>query len=160
MSNIEPTWKGEVQLRRWSNSSTQGVQVTFALADEEELGPLTIKTGKRFYAVLVEMGDDEAPVQPQATEKPARAPRKDTRGPLCREACDYCAMPEFWDWLSDSLKVKRGEIDEARAASLLRVKCAITSRNDLDRDPLMADIFRDRIRVPFIKWQRQERQAA
>jgi hypothetical protein len=146
-----PTFSGEVQLRRWSESSTQGVQVTFALADSADLEPLKAKSGKRFMAVLVEIGDDELPVEPV---KPAR---KDTRGPLCREACDLCEMPDFWAWINNAYPEHIQS--EGEAKEWLCVALDIGSRKHLDEMPNAADRFISNIRIPFIRWQRSRRTA-
>jgi hypothetical protein len=148
MTDVQPLWQGEVQFRRYSDTSTQGQQIVFAVEDREALEPFIGKEGKRFMAVLVEIGDDEQPVQ---------QPRKDVRGPLCREACDYCAMPSFWEWLL----AERGKIDSSEPeakAWILRV-CDIKSRKELDTDRQAGDDFVKLVRVPFMRWQR-ERKAA
>lgn len=132
---MTPTFQGEVLMRRWSDSSTQGVQITFALPDADDLEPLKAKTGKRFMAVLVEIADDETPVQP---------PKKDTRGPLCREACDYCKDPAFREWL--------GVETEEQAAQFIRTECGVNSRKELDTNPSAKEIFRRNVRVLFLRW--------
>lgn len=144
---MTPTFQGEVQFRRWSDSSTQGVQVTFALPDSDALDPLKGMEGKRFMAVLVQIGDDEQPVQP--------TPRKDTRGPLCKEACDYCAMPSFWEWLI----AERGEADssEPEAKQWILRLCDIKSRKELDTDRQAGADFVSLVRAPFMRWQREQR---
>lgn len=138
--SLTPTFQGEVQFRRWSDSSTQGVQVTFALPDSADLEPLKHKAGKRFMAVLVEIGDDEQPVQPQ---------RKDTRGPLCREACDYCELPAFHEWC--------GADNAANAKSFILNVCGVTSRKTLDVNDRARDQFVAHIRRPFMQWQREQK---
>lgn len=141
----EATFKGEVQFRRWSDSSSQGVQVTFALPDSESLEPLKGLEGKRFMAVLVQIGDDEQPVPP--------TPRKDTRGPLCREACDLCAMPDFQQWAHAAADL-RGEPSESNAKDVVLGFCAVDSRKDLDTRATAAEKFRTLVRAPFMRWQR------
>lgn len=147
---MTPTFQGEVQFRRWSDSSTQGVQITFALPDSEDLEPLKAKAGKRFMAVLVEIGDDEQPVQ---------QPRKrDQRGPLCKEACDYCEMPAFQQWAAQG-----GGYDatEMGAKDMILDACGLEkSRKELDEKPASAAWFIEKVRVPFARWQRENRHAA
>ncbi len=139
-------------MRRWSDSSTQGVQITFALPDSQDLEPLKGKEGRRFMAVLVEIADDETPVQP--------APQKDTRGPLCREACDLCKMPEFQRWVYEC-EWAHGcdEPSEQNAKDVILMICGVRSRKDLDTNADAAADFRNRIRIPFMQWMRR-RQAA
>jgi hypothetical protein len=145
--SLTPAFEGEVQFRRWSDSSTQGVQVTFALPDSEALEPLKHKAGKRFMAVLVEIGDDEQPVQ--------QPPKKDQRGPLCREACDYCKLPMFRAWIKEACP-DYGIVDnEYSARQWVLDTCQIKSRADLDSDAEAADDFKRFVRLPFMKWQRE-----
>jgi hypothetical protein len=72
MSTITPTFSGEFQLAGWSESHNGGCKVTFWLADPSELDAfraMTVRKGQqaghRLAAVLVEIGDDEQPVQPE-----------------------------------------------------------------------------------------------
>lgn len=145
--NVQPSFQGEVQFRRWSDSSTQGVQVTFALPDSEALEPLKHMAGKRFMAVLVELGDDEQPVPP--------APRKDTRGPLCREACDLCRDPAFQAWVTNE---GFGATEEGAKAYVLEA-CEVQSRKDLDDDKAAGRRFVSRVRIPFFRWNYERRSA-
>jgi hypothetical protein len=146
-------FQGEIQLAGWSESHNGGCKVTFWLADSDELEAFRAMTvrkgntaGQRLACVLVEIGDDEQPV-----EQPA--PRKDTRGPLCREACDYCAMPEFRRYVSNRLN---GDFCDEQMAKdwILRQCCGIASRKELDSDPDAAALFVKCVRVPFMHWQR------
>jgi hypothetical protein len=142
--SLAPTFQGEVQFRRWSDSSTQGVQITFALPDSSDLEPLKHKAGKRFMAVLVEIGDDEQAVQP--------APKKDQRGPLCREACDYCGNAAFRLWVAE-VGSDPVSMDDAREW-ILNV-CGVLSRKELDAQPSAGERFIRMVRVPFMRWQRE-----
>jgi hypothetical protein len=146
MSAVQPLWQGEVQFRRYSDTSTQGQQIVFAVEDREALEPFIGKEGKRFMAVLVELGDDEQPVQ---------QPRKDTRGPLCREACDYCAMLEFRDWMQAAHGSIAGSENDAKLWLYARLK--VSSRKELDTDEMAGGRFVREIRVPFMRWQREQR---
>ena len=79
---MTPSFQGEVQFRRYSDTSTQGQQVVFAVEDREALEPFIGKEGKRFMAVLVEIGDDEQPVESKGRGK---------LGDLCWRAIQWCA---------------------------------------------------------------------
>ena len=143
---MTPTFQGEVQMRRWSDSSTQGVQITFALHDSEALEPLKHKAGKRFACVLVEIGDDEQPVEP-----PKAKP-----GPLCREAIDLCARSEFWEWIeADGVHCP----NEAGAKAFVLAACGVRSRKQLDEGGDPASLFIGNIRIPFLKHMRARRAA-
>jgi len=137
---MTPLFQGEIQLRRWSESSTQGVQVTFALADSDDLEPLKMKSGKRFMAVLVEIGDDETPVEPP----------KEPIGPLCKWLVMRCAEPEFWVWLES---VSPDPVRNAEdAATVVKFVMDIESRREIDNDQVKSAKFHRMIREPYQKW--------
>lgn len=148
---IKPSFSGEVQFRRYSDTSSQGQQIVLAVADREALAPFIGKEGKRFMAVFVEIGDDEQPVQ---TPEPVRV------GPLCREAVGLCQMPEFQRWAPEHTNSKQGDVfnEDACRQFILRV-CQIKSRKELDTLRYASDLFRTEIRVPFMKHMK-ERKAA
>lgn len=143
MNALTPTFQGEVQLRRWSESSTQGVQVTFALADSDDLEPLKIKSGKRFMAVLVEINDDETPVQPLS----------EPIGPLCKWLVLRCKEPEFWAFLGDEFRLGRATpVSDAECSSVVRSILMIESRKEVDANPEVEKTFHETIRQPYQKW--------
>lgn len=144
---MTPTFQGEVLMRRWSDSSTQGVQVTFALPDATDLDPLKAKTGKRFMAVLVEIGDDEQPVTGNpATEKKSR----EYLGDLCYRAVQWCNDPEFRAWLAERGDFY-GELTVKAAGEVICTWCEVESRKDLDTNPIAAEKFNRLIRGPYQK---------
>jgi hypothetical protein len=147
---VPTSFQGELQFRRYSDTSTQGQQIVFAVADREALEAFIGKEGKRFMAVLVELGDDEQPVPP--------TPRKDTRGPLCREACGYCAMPEFWLYLADTQGAE-GVHSEDAAKSWICTGLDINSRKELDSDRATGERFISIYRIPFMRYMREKGKA-
>lgn len=151
--SLKPTFQGEIQMRRWSDSSTQGVQITFGLPDSSDLEPLKAKAGKRFMAVLVEIGDDEQPVQ---------EPEKVKVGPLCSEAVSLCKTRDFWVWLAEVHGVAEvaEELSEEGAKRWVLRICGVKSRKDLDADRQAGQDFVNLVRIPFMKWQQQRRKAA
>lgn len=145
MSEPTPTFAGEVQLRRWSESSTQGVQVTFALAESSDLDKFKGLDGKRFMAVLVQIGDDEQPVEPGETRnKKEREPL----GDLCWRAVQWCKEPEFWRWMC-SMNLMCDSEDAA--SRFVKSVCGVGSRKDLDTDKEAARKFHQYIRGPYQK---------
>lgn len=147
VSTPVPTFTGEVQLRRWSESSTQGVQVTFALADSSDLDPLKAKSGKRFMAVLVEIGDDEQPVPP------ASQPRQRTEvGPICQWLVMRCNEPEFWNWLSFENPNAQPVKSAVAAGDLVKQILCVESRKEIDGDQRAEREFHKFIRGPYSKW--------
>jgi len=151
--SITPAFQGEVQLRRWSESSTQGVQVTFALAESADLDKFKGLDGKRFMAVLVQIGDDEQPVLPNPLiSKQSANPRsaREPLGDLCWRAVQWCKEPEFWGFLRREFG---GEVkSELGAKQVLESICTITSRKELDIDQVAARKFNQLIRAPYQKY--------
>lgn len=67
-----PVFQDELMLAGWSETHTGGAKVTFWLPDASALDAfrtMTVKkgntAGQRFACVLVEIGDDEQPVEPE-----------------------------------------------------------------------------------------------
>lgn len=144
---LTPTFQGEALLRRWSESSTQGVQVTFALADSGDLEPLKAKTGKRFACVLVEIGDDEQPVMGNPIST-----KKERLGDLCYWSVMRCAEPTFWDFLGAQFPSADIVENREEAALLLKYICQVDSRSEFDTDQAARERFSRLIRYPYQKW--------
>ncbi len=162
MPDIQPTFAGEVQLRRWSESSTQGVQITFALADAADLERFRGMEGKRFMAALVQVGDDELPVPPDIRNRTSEKPREPL-GDLCWRAVQWCRDPEFavfihgvfyklWPTgLPGTPVVKEGDSAEPFCKFAVQQICGIESRKELDTNPEARRLFNEHIRGPFQK---------
>lgn len=146
-----PTFQGEIQLAGWSDTHNGGAKVAFWLPDAESLDVfkgLTAKKGNvaghRFACVLVEIGEDELPVETLST--PAAEIVKG--GALARLAGMWCADSAFWAWLGDT-GLAVGVESERGCATAIRNICMVDSRAELDHCPLSAKIFNERIREPY-----------
>lgn len=167
MDNFTPTFKGELQFRRYSDTSTQGQQVVFAVADREALECFIGKEGKRFAAMLVELGDDEQPVD---TRKPGDVPnagkshiQREPLGDLCWRAVQWCKEPEFASFIVDVFYAKYpgglpgtpvffdGATQEEFCKHAVQALCGIDSRKELDTNPEAARKFHQYIRGPYQK---------
>lgn len=149
MSSLTPTFQGEMQLAGWSDTHNGGAKVTFFLADAADLDAfrtLTIRKGNhaghRFMAALVEIGDDEQPVQTGQQKG----------GELAKLAGQFCNNPEFWKFLHAKHGWPCSMTEDA--AKLIRNRCHINSRSELDHKPEAAAIFHEQFREPFVEWQR------
>ncbi|ACR15008.1 hypothetical protein BcepIL02_gp15 [Burkholderia phage BcepIL02] len=159
MSEITPTFHGEMQLAGWSETHTGGCKVTFWLPDPSDLEAfrtLTVRKGNqaghRFMVAMVEIGDDEQPVQQPAG--PAPAPERPKGGALARLAGMWCNDEEFWTWVR-SLGQHCESADDA--ARFVRHTCGgIESRAELDSNAVAEGLFQERIRSPFMLWRRRE----
>jgi hypothetical protein len=153
VSEIIPTFHGELQLAGWSESHNSGCKVTFWLQSSEDLEAfraLTVRkgnqAGQRFMAALVEVGDDEQPVQQPGPEKPKG-------GPLAKLAGMLCDDPEFWKFLTHQFSLEDACESSDRAADVVRESCHIKSRAELDNDPAAEAMFHRVIRGPWLKWR-------
>src|SRR5690606_4263257 len=107
-------------------------------SDLDPFKSMTVAKGKtaghRLAVVIVEIGDDEQPVQRQ--EKPKG-------GELARLAGMLCQNPRFQDWCEC-------ESPES-AAAWIREACQVESRAELDHDLSAANKFHRIVRIPFLE---------
>lgn len=137
---MTPTFQGEVQFRRYSDTSTQGASIVLALPDRDELAAFIGKEGRRFMAVLIEVGDDEQPVQPVSVPK---------IGPLGYWLVCRCNEPEFWAFLNELGYVCNNGAD---AAAIVKIIAQVKSRKDVDGDAGAEYRCNQSIRYPYQKW--------
>lgn len=158
MSGIEnaTVYKGELMLAGWSESHTGGAKVTFFLPDPSALDAfrnLTVAKGKmaghRMMAVLVEIGDDEMPLE-----------GRKRAGALCKLAGMFCQQEQFWQWarLNNTNEWQRATIlakadtPQEVSAEWIRLRCGVKSRTELDTNPAAEKLFHERVRNPYAKW--------
>lgn len=154
MAEPTPTFAGEVQFRRYSDTSTQGTQIVLALPDREALQSFIGLEGKRFMAVLVQIGDDEQPVMGNPVSEPKVKKShfdREPLGDLCWRAVQWCKTPEFWDWVAGQCQCHPAAVEEKQAREYILLKCGIESRKELDTNPEAARKFHQFIRGPYQK---------
>lgn len=155
-----PVFSDEVQLAGWSDSHNSGAKVTFWLNDPAKLEAfrgLTERKGKtagqRLAMVLVEIGDDEQPVEPS---KPAEI-EKEKPGPLCMLAVAWCKDNKFQDWLFEKLAISGWQMSpvtsEETTKNNLCLLLGIQSRREIDTNPEAAMRFQTLIRLPYMQYQ-------
>lgn len=147
-------FKGEVMLAGWSESHNGGSKVTFFLSDPDALAPfreMTVAKGKqsgqRLMCVLVEIGDDEKPVE------------RTKGGSLSKLAGQWCDQPKFRDWLramhgatwQQAVALTLGAGDSEVAAETVRLLCKVKSRAELDSVHAAGELFHSTIRIPYSK---------
>lgn len=135
--SIEASYHSEVRFVRSAHSSKTGTTITLALPDSDELSKVAGFDGKRYMLALVEIGDDEQPVQ-----KPAKA-EKLKGGALSILAARWCEDPVFRAWYRSTSAID--------AAGRIRAACGISTRAELDHNPQAADLFQCLIRGPYMK---------
>ncbi|MEX3914859.1 hypothetical protein AB4Y43_01245 [Paraburkholderia sp. BR10872] len=158
MSTITPTFSGEFQLAGWSESHNGGCKVTFWLPDPSDLDAfraMTVRKGQqaghRLAAVLVEIGDDEQPVQPTT----ATVNNTAKGGALARLAAQLCNDVEFHDFVYHEFGKSFHQGSEANeCAEWMREQCGIESRAELDSNEEAAEYFHTYIRKPWVQWRK------
>lgn len=144
MSEVRPAFQGEMMLAGWTQNHNSGTKVSFWINDEdlEAFKHLTARKGRtagqRFMAVLVQIGDDEQPIE-SGQDKPAER----TRNALTLSAVNVCKAEAFQEFVSEAAGWRPSEPDERenQAADYLRDYCRIESRRELDNSPTAAQLF-------------------
>ena len=154
---MTPTFAGEIQLAGWSESHTSGCKVTFWLSSPDELEAfraLTVRKGNtaghRFMAALVEIGDDEKPVQAEPP-KP-----REPLGDACWRTITWCNEPLFWAFLNEQFPSADTVTNSKEAAELVKFMCTVDSRKELDADPKANELWNRIIRKPYSEFLRRE----
>lgn len=154
---MTPAFQDEVQLAGWSETHTGGAKVTFWLPDAEALDVFRTLTarkgntaGHRFACVLVEIADDEQPVQESVMGNPISETKgRGKLGDLCWRAVQWCNDPEFRAFLQKQTGWAANTPEEARNA--ICEVCDVASRKMLDHSPIAAEKFNRLIRGPYQK---------
>lgn len=142
-------YKGELQLKGWAESDKQGRTVRFLCSGDEDDHPFKAFTpNTRFAVVLVEIGDDEKPVQQEQ-----KASVDHTKLKLSNQAALLCKDGDFWLWLG-SKAWGVTVASESTATALVKEFMGIDSRSELDINPGKALKFNSEILLPFREWQR------
>lgn len=138
---IEASYHSEVRFVRSSYSSKTGTTITLALPDSDELSKVQGMDGKRYMLALVEIGDDELPVQ------------KPKGGYASKWIALRCAESAFRQFIIETNPFGwRISTDEHMAADQVRQWCQVESRADIDHNLVAKAIFDEQIRIPYMKW--------
>lgn len=167
MDQQKTLFHGELQLMRWSESSTLGATVTFWVHPEDldSFKLLKARSGKqagqRLACVLVEINDDESaatPPAPPPQERPRPREYKPHIGSLGLIAVRWCKDKDFQRWAAD-VNGDANVLSEADAKAFILIECGLAekygkeaSRKHLDTDPEAGELFHERIRKPFRQW--------
>jgi len=116
-------------------------------AQDVPAGLLTAAMGTRYVVAIVEVNDQEEPVE----QKPASNPHR-----LSQQAAMLCGEQKFQAYLMSvfretwegSTKYDRTDI----AADTVRLICGVSSRSEFDRSPRAANEWRD-VKASFEMWK-------
>ena len=107
------------------------------------------RAGQRFYMTLVELGDDERPVD-QAKRRQMEEATKG--GALSKHAARLCRDSEFQRWIAEAEGMDCADVDERFAAEWVRGTCEVDTRAKLDHDARAAQRYENLVRRPFVEW--------
>lgn len=114
-----------------------GIVVSFVVHPDQMPAELAVAPiGSRWVGALVQVGDDELPVQKEAAAKPRQVPKPDGAKRMdwrevqpAAQAGIRCAEPMFRAFLREVKKF--GHCDEQDAAVAVRDICGVASRSEL-----------------------------
>lgn len=169
----------EAMLLRWAETSNGGATIVLQLADPADLESFKSMTlakkgmvGQRLMVGVAEIGDDEKPkddsqwTPEQLAEAVAEgaAPLEIPKlkgGELSRLAGIWCLDERFQNWLQTFYMIAwtdagaYEELDEERAAHVVRWLCAVTSRADLDHNAEAKALFDELFRIPYSQYLKE-----
>jgi hypothetical protein len=140
ISDKHTVYAGEARLMNWADTSSRGRTVTFELPPDSDTHPfrdLAIRQGKkagqRFMLAVVQIDDQEEPVEQQKR--------------LSQQAAILCKDETFWQFAAERSISK---IDsEASCRAWMLSGAGITSRKEFDTNNRAADWFISQCKLPF-----------
>ncbi len=144
----------DMMLKGW-NDGTAGWKVTFWLAGDERHPFMDFDKGSEFAMVVVELDDDETPID-QVKRDRVTTPRRKAPG-LSNYAALLCRTETFWDYLDEKYESfdidrKSGMTNEEAAKHMMCAILNVGSRAELDSDRDVAALFHEKIRGPYAEW--------
>jgi len=163
ISGETTVYDDELMLKGW-NDGTSGWKVTFWMQGTDGLVTahpfMEYEKGDEFSLAIVELGDDEAPVDQVKRDRVETAVKHRKQG-LSEFAALLCRTSEFWGWLAAAHDVDFSVDGDAtypppdasiRAREWLCKELNIESRAELDSNTVVAGQFHATIRRPYADW--------
>lgn len=149
----QPVYLDEAMLAGWNDSQQNGHTVKFWLCNDAMGHPFEGYSRKQEFAlVLEELDDDNESIDQKMRERVEQQGTKSSER-LSYAAAMLCKSEAFWEWASqdDTMVLAQRPISmEADAISWLYEALSISSRAELDSDPVIAQMFEQKIRKPFL----------
>lgn len=146
----------EVQLADFGETAASGPYFKVRLPDPDELAVFRGKNranknkqGTRYIAMLIEIQDDEIPLDQGKRARLEEAEEK-KGGALSKNAAMLCKDPQFISYLNN-VKPGRAWNEVAARAYVLSV-CEIQSRRELDHNQRAAQRYTSFVKGPFLEW--------
>lgn len=120
--------------------------------DDMPLALMSAQMGTRYMAALVEIDQDDSPVEQKTTDKASKK-----RISLTKQAGALCGDPTFAEFLrevkrDDLLQLCDGEAPPADIPACVRLLCAVESRAEFDKDEAAGARWRD-LHSEFVAWK-------
>ena len=163
---------GEVMLAGadWSHQNGHSGKFLFGGETDLDSNPMaefTLRRGKkagtRFHMILIEIQDDETPVNVTKRDKVEAATQTKPTGKTAkrRSAAMLCKSPEFHKWLIELGYVKESHSEEF-ATSIAKeyiLRCVgISSRKELDNDSALWEKYQITVLKPYNEYLRKTNQ--
>lgn len=149
----------EAQLADYGETANGGPYVKLRLNDATELDPFRgqdraakNKAGKRYILMLVEVADDEKPVDQHKAQQAERV----KGGPRSKRAARLCLEVDFASFVSASSPTFRKAhahlSDTEFCRQYILETCRIDSRAQLDHNDRAAHLFEKSVIGPYMQW--------
>lgn len=153
-------YAGEVQVlkHKWSDAGGYTTELQCHEGDEGGHPLKRFPKGTRFHLVLLEVADDEEPIDQVAKARIEKHLKQATKGGrLARETGILCRHREFQLYLYHQEKIAPTWDEKLREQAARHYICqtvGIKSRAELDHDEHKAAVYRNQVVDPYLKWRR------
>jgi hypothetical protein len=158
-NSLQSVYEDEVMLAGWNDSQTNGHTVKFWLCSDALGHPFDGFNRNKdvFYISLVELDDDNEPINQKMRDRVESVGKRPSER-LSYVAAMLCKNEGFWQYVrevsSDQWKMDYKHLDDENLArEFMLCEMSISSRAELDKDPVLAERFHDVIRRPFLEWR-------
>jgi hypothetical protein len=157
----ELIFNGEVMLAGWNDTSFQGQTIKLWIDEESTRHPFAgyiRRSGKAvgsiFQSVLVEVSEDDTPVD-QHAEKNLEDAHARKKKAFSSSAHLMVTSAKFVQYVRETQNCT-GTVDPEYAKKWVKWRVGIESLSDLDRDPMALKRFREVIQRPFARWNGED----
>lgn len=147
---IHSVYENEVMLAGWNDSQSNGHTVKFWLCDDAMGHPFDGYDRKQdeFVISLVELDDDNAPIDQNVRERVERQSTSPSQRPSYG-AVMLCKNEGFWNYIGQGADAD----PEERSREFICGKLGIKSRAELDKSEALRERYHHEIWKPFTVWQ-------
>lgn len=150
---------GEMQLADFGESAAGGPFLKMRLPDPMDLDVFRgreratkNKQGTRYMVFMIELQDDEIPINQTKQERLENAAGEIKGGPISRDAGMLCNNKTFSMFLAEKWAIPMDAVNSEIAREHILNTCHIRSRKELDHNKDAANRYRSFIKAPFSLW--------